>query len=85
MILCWHIEGWEDYLFWQANDRKILRKINLLISDTLRHPEEGLGKPEPLKADLTGFWSRRIDKEHRLVYTFDQNSLTIYQCRGHYD
>ena len=85
MQLCWHLDGWSDYLDWQTNDKKILRKINSLIQDTLRHPTEGIGKPEPLKEDLAGFWSRRINQEHRLVYAFDEKSVTIFQCKGHYE
>ena len=85
MQLRWHLDGWADYVSWQANDKKILREINDLIEDTLRHPAEGLGKPEPLKDNLAGFWSRRINQEHRLVYAFDEESVTIFQCRGHYE
>lgn len=85
MKLCWHLTGWDDYLFWQSTDKKIAKKINELIADALRHPNEGLGKPEPLKNDLSGFWSRRITGCHRLVYAFDEDTLTILQCRGHYD
>ncbi len=77
--------GWEDYISWLGEDRKILKKINELIKDIQRHPYEGLGKPEPLKFDLTGFWSRRIDKEHRIVYQVINNELLIYACRYHYD
>lgn len=77
--------AWEDYLSWQKNDKKILRKINALIKDIQRTPFEGLGKPEPLKYDLAGFWSRRIDNEHRLVYQYMANELLIYSCRYHYD
>ena len=85
MQLRWHLDGWADYVSWQMDDKKILRKINTLIEDTLRHPTEGLGKPEPLKEDLSGFWSRRINQEHRLVYSFDEEAVTIFQCRGHYE
>lgn len=85
MQLRWHLDGWEDYLDWQKNDKKVLRKINTLIEDTLRHPTEGLGKPEPLKEDLSGFWSRRITHEHRLVYAFDEESVPIFECKGHYE
>lgn len=77
--------AWEDYVSWQKEDKKTLRKINELIKDIQRTPFEGLGKPEPLKYDLTGFWSRRIDLEHRLVYQFRDNELLIYSCRYHYD
>lgn len=85
MILSWTDKAWEDYLFWQAQDRKILKRINALIKDTQRNPFEGLGNPEPLKHQFSGFWSRRIDKEHRLVYQVENNMLLIAQCRFHYD
>ena len=77
--------AWEDYLSWQKDDKKMLRKINDLIKDIQRTPDDGLGKPEPLKFDLTGYWSRRIDQEHRLVYQFQDGELLIYSCRYHYD
>ena len=77
--------AWEDYISWQKEDKKILRKINELVKDIQRTPFEGMGKPEPLKYDLTGFWSRRIDREHRLVYKYQDNELLIYACRFHYD
>lgn len=77
--------AWEDYLSWQKDDKKMLRKINDLIKDIQRTPDDGLGKPEPLKFDLTGYWSRRIDQEHRLVYQFQNGELLIYSCRYHYD
>ena len=77
--------AWADYISWQTEDKKILKKINELVKDILRHPYEGIGKPEPLKFDLAGFWSRRIDREHRLVYRIVENKLLIYSCRYHYD
>jgi len=77
--------AWEDYVSWQRADKKISRKINDLIKDIQRTPFEGLGKPEPLKFDLSGYWSRRIDLEHRLVYQFQDNELLIYSCKFHYD
>jgi toxin YoeB len=77
--------AWEDYISWQKEDKKNSRKINELIKDIQRTPFEGLGKPEPLKYDLTGYWSRRIDLEHRLVYQYRDNELLIYSCRFHYD
>ena len=77
--------SWEDYLYWQTTDKKILRKINDLIKEIQRTPYEGLGKPEPLKFDLAGYWSRRIDREHRLVYQVGDNEILIYSCRYHYD
>ncbi len=77
--------AWEDYLSWQKEDKKILRKINDLIKEIQRTPFEGMGKPEPLKFDLTGYWSRRITREHRLVYKFQDNEIQIFACRFHYD
>ncbi len=77
--------SWEDYLSWQTADKKILRKINDLIKEIQCTPYEGLGKPEPLKFDLAGYWSRRIDREHRLVYQVGDNEILIYSCRYHYD
>ena len=77
--------AWEDYMSWQSEDKKILKKINDLIKDIQRTPYEGMGKPEPLKYDLTGLWSRRIDREHRLVYQANENEIVIYSCRYHYD
>jgi toxin YoeB len=77
--------AWEDYVSWQAEDKKMLKKINELINDIQRTPYEGKGKPEPLKYDLTGLWSRRIDREHRLVYEAKENEILIYACRYHYD
>ncbi len=77
--------AWEDYLSWQKEDKKMLRKINELVKEILRTPFEGKGKPEPLKYDLSGFWSRRIDREHRLVYQYGNGELLIYSCRFHYD
>lgn len=70
---------------WQSEDKKILKKINDLIKDIQRTPYEGMGKPEPLKYDLTGLWSRRIDRGHRLVYQANENEIVIYSCRYHYD
>ena len=84
MRLCFTPSAWEDYLWFQENNRKLLKRINLLIRDTLRSPFEGIGKPEPLKADLKGLWSRRINDEHRLVYSATANELTIIACRFHY-
>jgi len=79
------LNAWEDYLYWQKEDKKILRKINSLIKDIQSTPFEGIGKPEPLKYDLAGLWSRRIDREHRLVYGIRGDELLIYSCRYHYD
>ncbi len=77
--------AWEDYVSWLTEDTKILRKINPLIKDIQQTPFEGLGKPEPLKYDLAGFWSRRIDREHRLVYQYINQETLIYSCKYHYD
>lgn len=77
-------KAWEQYVHWQDTDRAISRKLNGLIKECLRHPFEGTGKPEPLKGDLSGFWSRRIDREHRLVYRVMDNTVEILACRYHY-
>jgi toxin YoeB len=77
--------AWQDYLLWQETDKQILKRINLLIKDIQRNPFTGIGKPEPLKHQFSGFWSRRINDEHRLVYTFIEGDLIIIQCRYHYD
>lgn len=77
--------SWEEYLSWQSEDKKILKKINSLIKDIQRNPYQGLGKPEPLKYDLAGLWSRRIEREHRLVYQVTGDELFVYSCRYHYD
>lgn len=84
MRLCFHERAWEDYLYWQQADRRTLKRINELIRDTLRHPFEGVGKPEPLRHELAGAWSRRIDREHRLVYVVQDDELIVIQCRLHY-
>ncbi len=78
-------ESWEDYLYWQQTDKTKLRKINELLKDIARHPFEGLGKPEPLKHKYAGFWSRRIDAEHRLIYRVENDAIEIAKCRFHYD
>ncbi|WP_019021529.1 MULTISPECIES: Txe/YoeB family addiction module toxin [unclassified Thioalkalivibrio] len=83
-LLCWTDEAWNDYIYWQAQDRKTLRRINKLIAEVKRSPLEGIGKPEPLKENLAGFWSRRIDDTHRLVYAVDGSSITVISCRYHY-
>ena len=81
----WSDEAWEDYLDWQMQDKKTLRRINFLIKDAERNPYMGLGKPEPLRGDLSGFWSRRIDEKNRLVYRVSSDFLEIASCKGHYD
>ena len=84
MELIFLSRAWEDYLFWQQNDKKILKKVNELIKQCKRTPFEGIGKPEPLKEGLSGWWSRRITGEHRLVYKPENNTIVIAQCRYHY-
>ncbi|MDD4971664.1 MAG: Txe/YoeB family addiction module toxin [Paludibacter sp.] len=79
------VNAWEDYVYWQSIDKKIVKKINDLIKDIQRNPFDGIGKPEALKYDLSGYWSRRIDHEHRIVYQVIENELLIYSCRYHYD
>ena len=77
--------GWEDYLYWQTKDRKTLRKINTLLKDIERNGNEGIGKPEPLTGDLSGFWSRRINQKDRLIYALEMDQIIIIACRYHYD
>jgi toxin YoeB len=84
MKLTFTLSGWEDYLWFQEHDRKLLKRINSLLKESLRTPFEGIGKPEPLKSDLSGYWSRRITDEHRLVYAATKTELTIIACRFHY-
>ncbi len=84
MILSFSDDAWEDYLYWQQNDKKILKKLNRLIKEIQREPFEGIGEPEPLKYNWSGYWSRRITIEHRLVYKVSNDSLMIAQCRYHY-
>jgi len=84
MRLIWTDLAWEDYEFWLLNNKEQIKKINKLIKDIKKTPFSGLGKPEPLKYDLTGCWARRIDLEHRLVYKIDKDDIVIIQCRYHY-
>ena len=77
--------AWEDYCYWQNQDKKKLKKINQLLNDIKRHNFTGIGKPEPLKNELSGFWSRRIDGKNRIVYKIENNIIQIIQCKGHYD
>ncbi|MAH31154.1 MULTISPECIES: Txe/YoeB family addiction module toxin [Gammaproteobacteria] len=84
MKLLFSDHAWEDYLYWQKTDKKILNRINKLIKATQREPFEGVGKPEPLKHGLTGYWSRRINEEHRMVYKVTDDALLIAQLRYHY-
>lgn len=85
MRLVWEDDAWEDYLYWQTQDRKILKRVNLLIKDIRRSPFDGIGKPEPLKHNLSGWWSRRIDDTDRIVYYEQDGTIYIVSCRGHYD
>jgi len=85
MAITFSKNAWEDYTYWQSEDKRILKKINELIKDIHRTPFAGLGAPEPLKFDLAGLWSRRIDREHRLVYQVNENDILVYSCRYHYD
>ena len=84
MRLVWSITSWKDYLYWQQTNRKKVKRINELIKSCIRTPFEGIGKPESLKGDLKGYWSRRIDTEHRLVYKYQEKTLYIVACRYHY-
>ena len=78
-------DGWGDYCYWQTHDKKMLKKINILLRDINRNSFTGIGKPGPLKGDLSGFWSRRIDNANRLVYRISKEEIEIIQCKGHYD
>ena len=80
----WQDQAWEDYIYWQTQNKKILKRINQLIRDIERNGNDGIGKPEPLKGHLSGYWSRRIDEENRLVYRLVDGKLDIAQCRSHY-
>ena len=82
--LAWTMDAWADYVYWQTQDRKTLKRINRLLKDIERSPFQGIGKPEPLKENLSGFWSRRIDNTNRLVYIVEDEYLTIISCRYHY-
>ncbi len=84
MILSFADDAWDDYLYWQQYDKRILKKINRLIKEIQREPFEGIGEPEPLKYNWSGYWSRRITIEHRLVYKVTDDALLIAQCRYHY-
>lgn len=85
MKLCFVDESWEDYLYWQKTDKKMLARINSLIKDISRSPYDGIGKPEPLKHKYRGYWSRRIDGEHRIIYRVVEDEIWIVKCRFHYD
>jgi toxin YoeB len=83
-LLAWTQEGWDSYIYWQTQDRKTLNRINRLIDATLRDPFVGIGKPEALKENLSGFYSRRIDDTHRLVYAVEKEKIVVISCRNHY-
>ncbi|WP_377110482.1 Txe/YoeB family addiction module toxin [Pseudoalteromonas sp. R86517] len=83
-LLSWTDEAWNSYVYWQTQDKKTLKRINKLIVDVKRSPFDGIGKPEPLKENLSGFWSRRIDDTNRLVYAVDDTAITVISCRYHY-
>ena len=85
MRLLWEDRAWDDYLYWQTQDKKVLKRVNLLIKDIRRNPFDGVGKPEPLKNNLSGWWSRRIDDINRIVYYERDGIIYIVSCRGHYD
>ena len=82
--IAWTASAWKDYLYWQNQDKKTLKRINRLVEDTLRNPFTGIGKPEALKENLSGFWSRRIDDTNRLVYAVEEGTITVISCRYHY-
>lgn len=81
----WQDEAWEDYLYWQTQDKKTLKRINQLLQDISRNGFDGIGKPEPLKGDFSGWWSRRIDDKNRLIYRIKNEQIEIAQCRSHYN
>ena len=83
-LLAWTDDAWADYVYWQGQDKKTLKRVNKLITDTKRSPFEGIGKPEPLRENLSGFWSRRVDESNRLVYAVNDSHITIISCRYHY-
>ena len=85
MRLLWEDRAWDDYLYWQKQDKKMLKRVNLLIKDIRRNPFDGIGKPEPLKNNLSGWWSRRIDEMNRIVYYEQDGIIYVVSCRGHYD
>ncbi len=81
----WFDKAWDDYLYWQSQDKKTLKRINQLLKDVERSAEDGIGKPEPLKGNLVGFWSRRIDDANRLVYRVNGDVIDVISCKGHYE
>lgn len=85
MKLLWEDRAWDEYLYWQNQDRKTLKKINKIIADIQRNPFDGISKPEPLKGNMSGWWSRRIDEENRIVYYVENSIIFVMSCKGHYD
>ena len=85
MKIVWFDEAWDDYVYWQTQDKKTLKRINELVKDSKRNGYAGIGKPEPLKGEFSGFWSKRIDETHRFVYRIKDGVLEILSCKGHYD
>lgn len=85
MRLQWDFDAWEEYCYWQQHNKVILKRINLLIKDIIRSPFHGVGKPEPLKGNLSGFWSRRIDEGNRIIYVVEKDLVIIISCKGHYN
>jgi toxin YoeB len=83
-LLAWTDDAWADYVYWQGQDKKTLKRINKLVTDVKRSAFEGIGKPEPLKENLSGFWSRRVDESNRLVYAVNDSHITVISCRYHY-
>lgn len=83
-LLAWTNTAWDNYIYWQTQDKKTLKRINKLLTDIKRDPFSGIGKPEPLKDNLSGFWSRRIDDTNRLIYAIDDEKITVISCRYHY-
>ena len=83
--ISWDVDAWDDYMYWHTQDKKTMKRINGLIKDILRHPFTGIGKPEPLKQNLQGFWSHRIDETNRIVYAVEDDKVIIIACRNHYD
>ena len=85
MRLVFTVSAWNDYLWFQSHDKRLLKRLNQLIQDVLRSPFQGIGKPEPLKGELSGYWSRRIDEQHRLVYSANEIDVIVIACRYHYE
>ena len=85
MKIVWFEEAWDDYLYWQAQDKKTIKRVNQLLQDALRNGYAGIGKPEPLKGEFSGFWSRRIDDVNRFVYRISDEVIEVLSCKGHYD